>query len=95
MDEPQKLEMDKSEKEMLALEQQYAELKLKLKLAKMKKKILKTTTREKKTSEEILAPCYKCTLVREFLKIPSQIGESGQTDKLTFCLPGASNRLGP
>ena len=103
VDEPPPLEMDETEKEMLALEQQYAELKLKReqemkeiesKLAELKKKMPQTTTKEAHTSDEIqitdsgktkeMTFDIGSSVLRREFKISGQIGEPGQTDKLTF-----------
>ena len=94
LDEPPPLEMSESEKQMLALEQQYAALKekrekemkeIELKMAEMKKTLPGITSDKAKTSEEIkIVDTINPSLLRREFKIFGQIGEPGQTEKLTF-----------
>ena len=94
LDEPPPFEMSESEKQMLALEQQYAALKerqekemkeIELKMAEMKKISPGITSDKAKTSEEIkIVDTINPSLLRREFKISGQIGEPGQTEKLTF-----------
>ena len=97
LDAPPPLEMDETEKQMLALEEQYAALKakqdkemkeLEAKLAAMKKTSGKAP--QPKTPQEIQTVSngtvldLGSSLLRHEFKISGQIGEPGQTEKLTF-----------
>lgn len=100
LDELPPLEMDETEKEMLALEEQYAALRAKrdqemkeieMKLAAMKKTSMGKATNKAKTPQEnqtlttdgTILDVGSSLLCCEF-KISGQIGEPGQTEKLTF-----------